>query len=474
MALRDLILLLVVAGAVPVIFFRPWVGILFWYWVGLMNPHRLTWGMMYDFQLAMLVAVVTLAALVLTRDRKPPPMSREVLLIFALAGLFTVTSYHAWVPEAAWSYWDQVMKIFLVTLVTPMLIHGRRRVEVLVAVITLSVAFYGFKGGLFTLSTGGNYHVVGPSRSFITGNTNLGLALLMVMPLLLVLARQAREGRLAVLPYPAWSRLAGWGGYATFWLTGLATVFTYSRGALVGLATIGPFLFAKMRYKLVMAVAAVAAVAVVGVTVPDKLVNRAQTIQTFEEDFSAMQRIQAWGVNWNIARERPLTGAGFDLVYAGTERWIGYANFLGDWPDNRARTAHSNYFQVLGHHGFLGLGLYLALIASAMTSLARMALRGRGHPETAWISEYSWALLVGLIGYAVAGAFLDMAYFTLFYAFVALTIVLRREYSVACARIDEAEQEPEAEVPDQVGSGVVGAVDGDGRADGLPDFGGQR
>lgn len=431
MALRDLLLLAVLVGSIPFILYRPAVGILMWYWVGLMNPHRLTWGVMYDFQLAMLVGGLTLFALVITRERQPLPVTREVGLILAMAVLFTVTSYTAWVPASAWSYWDQFMKILLVTLVTPLLIYGRKRVELLVVVVTLSLAFYGLKGGVFTLASGGNFHVLGPSRSFISGNTALGLAMLMVMPFLLVLSRQVVQGRLACLPDSLWSRRLGWLGYATFWLTGLATVFTYSRGAALGLGAIAPFLFKKMRYKACLVAAGVLAVGVVGVTVPDKLIDRTQTIQTFQEDRSAMQRIQAWGVNWNIARERPLTGAGFDLVDAGTDRWIGYANFLGDWPDNRARSAHSNYFQVLGQHGFLGLALYLSLLGCVMFSLAQMAIKARRQPETVWIAEYAWAALVGLIGYAVAGAFLDMAYFTLYYAFIALTIVLRREFAVA-------------------------------------------
>ncbi|WP_290637947.1 O-antigen ligase family protein, partial [Aquisalimonas sp.] len=189
------------------------------------------------------------------------------------------------------------------------------------------------------------------------------------------------------------------------------------------------------RYKVLLGTIVVFAVVVVGVTVPDQLVSRAQTIQTYEEDWSAMQRIQAWGVNWNVAKDS-FTGAGFQMVYMGSDRWLSYANFLGEWP-NEARTAHSNYFQILGHHGFLGLALYVMLLVALFASLLRMSFAAARSKETVWISEYAWALMVGLIGYAVAGAFLDLAYFTLFYAFIALTIVLRREYFLSRASIAE-------------------------------------
>ena len=431
--MRDLLLFAIIMGLIPLILYRPWLGILGWYWVGIMNPHRLTWGFMYDFQVAMLIGVVALAALVIAKDKKAPPLTAPTILIGLMAAYFTFTTFFAWAPEAAWNYWDQPMKIFLMTIVTTMLIHGKKRVELLAIVIVGSLAFYGIKGGLFTIMTGGQYHVLGPARSFIQGNTSLGLAMLMVLPLMLVLARQATQRRLASFPDAPWVSWVGWGGYAAFWLTGLATVFTYSRGALLGLAAIGPFVFAKMRYKAAMVIVCLLAAGTVIALVPEQLFDRARTIQEYEEDWSAMQRIQAWGVNWNIAVENPWTGAGFAMVNMPTELWLSYANFQGPWHPG-ARVAHSNYFQVLGHHGFAGFALYMMLLITVMVSLFRLARRARRSAETLWISEYAWAVLVGLIGYAVAGAFLDLAYFDLFYAYVALTVILRREYAWAVAK----------------------------------------
>lgn len=432
MALRDLLLFATLLASIPVVLYRPWIGFLLWYWIALMSPHRLTWGFMYDFPVAVLVASVTLMGLILARDRRPVPASPEIFLICAMAAWFTLTTYLAWVPTAAWNYWEQFMKILLFTLLTPMLIHGRRRVEWLMIVVAVSIGFYGIKGGVFTLATGGQSHVLGPPRSFIAGNTNLGLALVMTLPLILVLARQATQGRLACLPDSLWLRLAGWGGYGAFWLTGLATLFTFSRGAMVGMATIAPWVFLKLRRKLALILIAVLAVGVIGVTVPDRLVQRVEALQGYQEDGSAMSRLQAWSVAWNIARENPLTGAGFRLSGMGDERWLSYdTTTLEGWWPQRARAAHSNYFQVLGEHGFAGLGLYLALLATVILCLFRLARQARKRPDTVWISEYAWALLVGAVGYAVAGAFLDMAYFTLFYAFVALTLILRREYRTA-------------------------------------------
>ena len=62
--MRDALVLMLVAGSLPLIFMRPWIGILVWSWLGYMNPHRLTWGFAYDFPFAQIVGIVTLLALV--------------------------------------------------------------------------------------------------------------------------------------------------------------------------------------------------------------------------------------------------------------------------------------------------------------------------------------------------------------------------------------------------------------------------
>jgi len=160
---------------------------------------------------------------------------------------------------------------------------------------------------------------------------------------------------------------------------------------------------------------------------PEQLVDRAETIQTFKADHSAMQRIQAWGVCWNVAMERPFTGAGFQLEDTDPLRWLSHAFFLSDEWNNRPRAAHSIYFQILGDHGFVGLALFLGVLISAFTALSRVRKAALALPDADWLAEYANSLRLGLIGYAAAGAFLSLAYFDLFYVFVAATAVMQRE-----------------------------------------------
>lgn len=437
MPLRDLLILGVIFGALPFILYRPWFGILMWYWIGLMSPHRLGWGIAFNFPVAQITAIAVLVALVMAKDRKPIPVTRETVLLALFAVHITVTTYFAWAPTA-WDQWDRVIKILFFTALTPMLIFSRHRITWLVIVIIVSLGFYGFKGGLFSVLTGGAHHVLGPRRSFISGNTNLGLALVMVLPLLLVVARALREQRLGITELDRWGVPLGYATYAVFWFSIVATVFTYSRGAWLGLLVVVPLIFLKMRRKLVLGLAGFLMAGTVVALIPDQVFSRFQTIQNYEEDGSAMTRLQAWGVNWNMAMDRPLIGVGFNNAGIGDERWLSYAN----WVDHYAMTArapHSSYFQIIGHHGFLGAAIYFSMILFTMMTLLRIFRYSDRHPSTLWMRDFAWALLVGFVGFLITGAFLDMAYFTLVYVFIALAVIMRRELDDAESRVPDSD-----------------------------------
>lgn len=412
--MRDIILIITFIGLIPFVIMRPWTGVLVWSWIGYMNPHKLGWGITTTMPVAMVFGGLTLATMFLSKDWKGVPITRETIILFFLGLLFTITTYLALMPEYAWEEWDKVMKILLFTFVTLMLIHGRERIYALLVVIAVSIGFFGVKGGIFAITTGGHNRVLGPPSSFIEGNTSLGLALIMVLPLIMMLARQARH---------KWLKRAG---YAAAMLTIVATIFTYSRGAFIGLAAVMPFIFLKTKRKALLLLIIIPLAWVGPGLLPDKLIHRATTIETYKQDNSAMQRIQAWGVAWNVALSRPLVGAGFRLEDAPDSQWLRYAMFLGDWK-NRARAAHSIYFQMLGEQGFTGLILFLLLLVFTFHTLSRVKRASKSMEGCKWIEDYATALQIGLIGYAVSGAFLSLAYFDLFYAYVALAVIMQRE-----------------------------------------------
>ena len=75
-AMRSLLVALLIFGSLPLIVVKPHVGVLVWSWIGYMNPHRLTWGFAYDFPFAMVVALVTIAAWLFSREPKTVPLRK--------------------------------------------------------------------------------------------------------------------------------------------------------------------------------------------------------------------------------------------------------------------------------------------------------------------------------------------------------------------------------------------------------------
>lgn len=414
--MRDVLLAIVMLGLLPLCLLRPWIGVLVWTWIGLMNPHRLTWEFS-NLPIAMFAALLILTGMLFSRDRKPVPWNRELILLAILLAYFTFTSFMAWHPPAAWAYWERVLKMVGMIFVTSMLIYGRERIELLLLVIAGSIGFYGFKGGIFTLLTGGQYRVQGPDGTMIGGNTFLGLAMVMVLPLLFAVARSQSV---------KWKRLSA---YSVSWLTFLAIPFTYSRGALLGLVVVLPGIFPRLRKFLLLIPLLIPIAFLAKDLLPEKLVDRAQTIQSYEEDSSAMQRLRAWSVAINIAKESPLVGAGFDFEeFPDPSRWWSHVSPQFYELANRVtHVAHSAYFSILGQHGVLALLLFIALIIFTLFDLRNIERRSLLSEQNKWISPYARALRIGFLGYLVAGAFISIAYFDLAYLYICLVAIFRRE-----------------------------------------------
>lgn len=424
--MRDYALTAFIFALLPVCLFRPWIGIVVWYWFGIMNPHRLTWDFAYSMPFAMWIGGATLLGVLIAKDRKPIPWNGLLVLICLLMAYYTFTTVVAWAPEFAWPQWRKVAKIILMTLVATLVIHGRQRIYALLMTVGLSIGFYGVKGAIFAVRTAGAGMVQGPEGSFIEGNTFLGLALNMVIPLLIYLGRVEER---------KWLRRAL---YVTAGMSAVAVVFTYSRGAYLGLAAIVPFLFLRAKHRIpALAFLAIAA-GVASMVLPERVFQRAEKIETYQEDSSANQRLQSWTVAWNLALDRPFTGAGFEFEYApDNQRWLSYGSEKYSWAITHSSAAHSIYFQVLGQHGFVAFFLWLMLLFGALVSLQNLRRRAGIRQETQWIQGYATGLQIGLIGYMVSGAFLSSAYFDLAYLYFALVAVLWREL-----RVVERQAEP--------------------------------
>jgi probable O-glycosylation ligase (exosortase A-associated) len=404
--MRDLVLSVFILGSLPFILGRPTLGVFLWVWVSVMNPHRLTWGFAHDFAFAQLIAIATLLGLVFSREPKRLPVTPVTVVLFAMLVWMNVTTLFALDIPGSLPMWERVMKIQIMIFVTLTLLHTRQHIQILMWVLVGSVAFFGVKGGLFTLRGGGEDRVWGPAGSFIEENNSLALATVMIIPLLRYLQLQVTR---------RWMRHAL---LLAMVLCGFSALGSHSRGALLAIAAMLAFLWFKSPTKVRTGALLLMLVPLAISFMPDKWDERMRSIQTYEEDRSAMGRINAWMMAFNLAKERPLVGGGFQIYNADV-----FARYAPDPTDEH--TAHSIYFQMLGEHGFVGLFLFLLLWLLVWRDAAWIDRRTRRREEMQWASDLARMVQVSLVGYAVGGAFLNLAYYDVPYNLLVVLVLTR-------------------------------------------------
>jgi probable O-glycosylation ligase (exosortase A-associated) len=403
---RDFLLAAFVFSAIPFVIFRPFVGVLLWTWFAFFNPHRFAFGFAYDFPFSEVIAIATAIGLVVSSERKWLP-GDALLPVWILWVLWmNVTTLFALSPDDAHEHWARAMKIQLTTLFAIMATTTQKRLTVLLAVISFSVGFYGIKGGMFAIATGGRFQVLGPEESFIEGNTALGLALVMCLPIMWYLSRQA--------PTMLVRRFV----LGCMGLCALAILATQSRGAFLAIIAMSGALWLASGGRLrVLVVLAVVGISIV-TFMPDSWAERMHTIRTYDQDESALGRINAWWFAYRLALDHPIVGGGFETFTK--DLFMRYAPNPLDFHD-----AHSIYFEALAEHGFVGLGLFVLLLVLAMRCAAGIRRATRDVPDLKWAWDLSSLLLASLIGYSVGGAFLGLAYFDLYYDLIAAVLVLK-------------------------------------------------
>ncbi|ARO86516.1 putative O-glycosylation ligase, exosortase A system-associated [Nitrosospira lacus] len=404
--MRDILVTLIVLGSLPLILKRPYIGILMWVWISVMNPHTQGWGFAATFPFAAIVAGVTFVSLFFTKESKGLPLTPVTWIFIAFVLWMNVTTIFALYPDDAYIQWNKVIKIMLMTFVTLMLIKTKKHVQLLILVIVVSLGYYGVKGGIFTIKSGGVDMVWGPEGTFIGGNNEIALALIMTIPLM---------HYLQIISPNKWVRH---GLTAAMLLCAVAALGSYSRGALLAIAAMGAFLWLKSRQKAGLGFLAVLAIPPLLAFMPDQWSLRMDSINTYEEDESVQGRFNAWWMAYNLAKDRPLTGGGFEV--AMPELFYRYAPNPID-----IHAAHSIYFQALGEHGFVGLGLYLLLGFMTWRTGSWIIRSTAKRDDYMWAYNLATMIQVSLIGFAVGGAFLSLLYFDVPYYLMAAMVATR-------------------------------------------------
>jgi probable O-glycosylation ligase (exosortase A-associated) len=410
---RDLLVTALVVASLPIVVLRPFFGLLVYSWLAYMRPQDMAWGASRALPLSMWVALAVLAGLVLAMGRERLlTLVPETAIMALLAGWIGLTAYLAVFPDIASVAYGRYWKAILVALLTTGMVRDRRRLRALFFLIAASFGVLAVKYGLFGLARGGTRFDRGPG-GMLNDNNTFALGLNMALPLLvaIVLSERSRLLRLAAA------------GMAL--LDILTILFTFSRGGLLTLAVVGVLLIWRSRRPLlaaaVLALGLLAAVALTSSGLQQQYLDRAASIRNYQQDHSALGRLNSWRVSWRVFQDYPLFGVGPNnletVFYQYTPRRV------------RFHVAHNSYLELLAECGLPALLLFLAMLAASFVRLERL----RRRPAAPWVGTYAGMLQASLAAYMVGSLFLNMAYFDLAYHLVGLGVSLELAAAAAPA-----------------------------------------
>jgi len=242
------------------------------------------------------------------------------------------------------------------------------------------------------------------TRNYIDGAPFLGdgndfaLSLAILIPCI---------AELGISSKTTWRKAAAFGSILVLLL---AIIATQSRGGTLGIGAVLFYLWLKSPRKGVALAAIGLGILAAFLYAPSNYFDRMETIADYQNEGSAMSRIDIWKAGTRMALDNPVLGVGagnFPVAYGTTYKAPG---------EFRWKNAHSAYFQVWGELGTVGLFTFLMMIFGNFHRNARLRAailnNAQTNPDAARLhARRLYVFSAALLGYAVAGAFLSAAYY---------------------------------------------------------------
>lgn len=398
---------------------RPFIGISIWLWISLMYPKGWLYGFAQGIRYNLIVAAITILTYIAMKNKPHAPRNMTITLVFMFLLWTLVTSiFNIGLNEIVWADWIELVKIVALFFFTCLIIRTDTHINTVLWMIALSVGFYSCVEGIKYIVTGGGHVLAGMAGHELGDRNDLATAINMCIPFIvyLLFITKQKAMRIALISMIA--------------LCIVSVLGSNSRGGFVGITVLGIYFWFKSNHKLLYLITVPSAFLIGLDYMPEEWHQRMATIDNAGEDRSFLGRVMAWKQAVLIAMSN-LTGGGFKAGQLNSNWFIYYPQFEFNWlidtssvEITEAKAAHSIYFQVLGDHGFLGLFIFLMMLASTFYKLRGILKHYQRHEPDNPIGRLAGMLQLSLVTYMVAGAAVSLAYIDLLYMLFALTYVI--------------------------------------------------
>ncbi|MCB1152897.1 MAG: putative O-glycosylation ligase, exosortase A system-associated [Deltaproteobacteria bacterium] len=368
----------------------------------------------------------------------PVRKNLQIVVVVAFLGTIGISIFGSFYASATLEKFMDIVRVIIMVVLVTHIVDSMAKLRITVWSILLSLAllatinFGGWAMGLYIIDNGGSGGIVG---GFLGDGNDFALAMNVMMPFAIAFVFIEKSKWLKLLAiYVILIYIA-------------AIVATYSRGGLLGLVAVFGMMFvlyiARTREwgkgLMLIIVAAILGVIALSVFAPDSFQKRMGTITEFEEDESALGRLDAWEAGLRMLKDHPLFGVGagaFPDAY-------GRKYMPPDAIEARWRAAHSLYVEISAELGFTGITLLMFLAFLIFRDARRVHRYGLMDPRVQRDNRiFADAIVSGLIGYLVSGAFLSVGYYPHIYilsVFSILALDLTREAAEAGAATESEE-----------------------------------
>jgi len=416
---------LIALAGVALVLAKPYYGVLFYLILLYVRPGDLL-PALAPLRLTLLgVALVTgafvLQALVYRRFKPifTVPMA-FMLLSFVAIGLSLPDSFYRTITMTRFT---DIARVVFMTFLIVQLVDSAPRLRGFMT--TLSLIMIGLSTALVLrfvlmpethLPNGGSGGIIG---GFLGDGNDFALAQNVILPWTFMLIGVTRA---------KW--LKGLFIYGVV-IGAIAVGCSFSRGGFLGLLTVfgAMYLFWMIRRRKYAIGLFIAIIALVAATfaflalVPDEFLDRISSIKDYEEDESALGRLDAWGAGARMFADNPFVGVGagaFAVAY-GTKYKPPDA-IAANW-----REAHSVYVQVMGEMGLVGIISFFGMVIAILLQIIRLKrTRLTRAEDDRFFHAMRGAVYGSLATWAVSAAFLSVAYYPHVFILVMVSACMER------------------------------------------------
>ncbi len=404
----KIILYILMPSTSIVALFQPWIGVLAAYVFAIMGPQFIWFWNFSSVRPFLFISVPTIigCGISILHGKATITFIKTKINLFILIwwlclimsyffGPFVNMEYHLFDPHRLIG---RMSNMFLFYYIAVLCIDNHQKFKyscyaLAVSVIVLiwwandqyfSGQFFGRLGGPMT-PTGGSMYL---------DENVFGMVFVMGLPFLYYLGLYANK---LIVRFAFWALIPlGW--HAVF--------LTASRGALLGVAVTLFITVIRSRRKLIGLAIIPALILFYQWQGGSTMKDRADTINEYEEDRSAMTRLEAWEAAASMIVAHPIVG-------------VGLASFMTAFPyysEYVPRVAHNSYLQLTAESGLLAGASYIIVLTIPFVVLWRrkQPLSTEDRDEY-FLSLMSDAIIASLAGFAVCAFFLSIETLELFF-----------------------------------------------------------